>query len=225
MTPQPLIDLMPESVRKQCELGMRTGRIVGSVAAGILIVIVLATQARWTLDREQQRHAKAIEKAAAVHDAQQQANALMKQLSELRAYTDIYDRVALPIKSSAVIATIINQLPPGITLENLDIEAGERRIPRTSRSVTGDSNQPSRMLLVVVSGFALTNDDISLLMMRLRNLDGFDGVTLDFNRTRQIREVMAREFRMSFHLDLDRPYQVVDASTPAIAPGPNEEGW
>jgi hypothetical protein len=111
-----------------------------------------------------------------------------------------------------VVATIVNDLPPGITIETLDMEAGERRVPRAARVVAGDNNRPPRLLVVEISGFAPANDDISLLMMRLRNHESFEEVTLDFNRTRVVRDIIAREFRLSFRVDLERPYDVVDGS-------------
>lgn len=212
MSQQPLIDLMPGSIRRQCELGVRTGRIVGAIAVGVLIVVVLTTQARWQLDRERQRHAAAVEQAATVHEAQQRSSMLSKELTEIRSYMDVYERVALPLNLSAVIATIVNELPPGVTIETLDMEAGERRVPRAARAVAGESNRSPRLLVVEISGIAPGNEDISLLTMRLRNHASFEEVRLDSNQTRVVRDVIAREFRLSFRVDLDRPYDVVDGS-------------
>lgn len=209
MSQQPLIDLMPESIRRQCEMGARTGQLIGAIVVGVLIVVVMATQARWQLDRERERYALANERAETVQRAQQEATALNRQLAEVKAYMDMYERLALPLDISAIIATIVNELPPSITIESLDMEASERRAPRAARSVPGEAQRPPRLLVGELSGFAQTDDDIARLVMRLQNRDGFDAVTLDFTRTRLVRESIAREFRMSFRIDLDRPYEVI----------------
>ncbi len=213
------IDLLPESIRRQCEMGARTGRLITSVVAAVLIIVVFATQSRWQLDRERQRLDVASEQAEAVHAAERQAHLLEKELAEITRYIAMYERLALPLDISSVLATLVNELPTSVTLEAIDLEAGERRAARMIRGAASDDARPPRLLVGEMSGFALTDDEIARLVMRLQNREGFEEVTLDFSRTRAVRDTIAREFRISFRLDLDHQYEVIKATASANAIG------
>ena len=70
---------------------------------------------------------------------------------------------------------------------------------------------PPRVLVAEVAGFAASDADIAELVERLSNRAPFAAVNLDFSRTRGLRGRSAREFRLSFKIDLEKPYTFVSA--------------
>lgn len=212
---QQQIDLLPESIRRQCESGARTGRLVAAVLAAVVLIVIFSTQARFQLERERQQYQKAYERAEAVHEAERQATQLTADLEKIRHFISTYERLSSPLDVSAVLATLINELPGSVTLESIDLNAGERRAARVIRGASGEDGPPPRLLVGELRGFALTEDDIIRYVMRLQNREGFEDVRLDSSRTRTVRETVAREFEVSFRLDLGRRYDIIEATVSA----------
>jgi hypothetical protein len=125
-------------------------------------------------------------------------------------YIAVYERIAAPVPISAVVATVINQLPESITLDQFDVDAGARALTRSPRAkgVEAKEEIPPRVLHGEVSGFAASDQQIAELVSRLADCPLFRDVNLDFSRTRDVNKRDAREFRLSFKIDLDSVYDV-----------------
>ena len=97
-----------------------------------------------------------------------------------------------------------------------ELGAGGRRSGGSARSrVVDDETGPRpRVLTGEVSGFAATDADIAEIVARMESRALYEHVSLDFSRTLVVRERGAREFRISFLIDLDVPYRVVEAPQP-----------
>jgi len=109
-----------------------------------------------------------------------------------------------------VMATVINNLPESLTLDQFNIDAGARsngHLPRAKGLETKDETPP-RILSAEISGFAATDQEIAELVGRLDGTSPFRDVNLDFSRTRSVNGHDAREFRLSFKIDLDARYEV-----------------
>lgn len=218
---QQQINLLPESIRQRCEAGAKTGRLITALVCGVLLVVVLATHARFQLERVRASYRAAEEAAAEAHSAEQQYAVLSAELDTLEKHIRAYERLALPLNISSVLATIINELPGSVTLESFALEAGERRTVRVSRNASEDTDEVPRVIVGELSGFAVSDHEIAELVSRLGEVPAFESVTMDFSRTRQVRENPAREFRLSFRIDLNVPYIVESPSVEAHA---NVEG-
>ena len=111
---------------------------------------------------------------------------------------------------SAVRATVINHLPERVTLDQFDIDAGARAMTHSPRAtgVETKEDSPPRGLHGEVSGFASSDQQIAELVSRLTDVPLFRDVNLDFSRTRDVNKRDAREFRLSFKIDLDAIYAV-----------------
>jgi hypothetical protein len=85
------------------------------------------------------------------------------------------------------------------------------RGPRSQavESVSGEqANGPPRVLTGEISGFAANDQHIAELVSALESTAPFQNVSLDFSRSRRVNDRDAREFRLSFRIDLDDTYQV-----------------
>ncbi|TVQ52513.1 MAG: hypothetical protein EA377_10130 [Phycisphaerales bacterium] len=208
MNQQP-IDLLPNSIRERCQAGLRTGRYVAAVITAIAVTLALAGYVRYDFSRTEDRHAIVKEHADLVIQMEDRVRTLKRALDETNQAINLQRKIAFPVESSLVLATLINALPDGMTLERLDFDATPRRQTRSSRN-RGSSKEeaPPRFLFGELSGFAITDESIAELVTRLQRTRPFDEISLDFSRTRNVRDISAREFRISFRISLDTPYAV-----------------
>lgn len=212
MSQHPL-DLLPDSIRARSEAGARMGRYITAFVITVLVVVALTTHARLSLQgaRAQLRTAEA--DADRVLTQEQKIETLQTQLTDLRGELELYSRVALPLPISRVVATIVNELPDSVALDRIDLDAQTRRSgqgPRT-RSAEQTDQQLPRILVGELGGFAASDQDITELVKRLEGTAPFRDVNLDYSRSRLVRTQSAREFRVSFRIDLDARYELSDA--------------
>jgi hypothetical protein len=211
------IDLLPESVRARGQAGLRMGRFIAISVAALSALVVTATHSRVMLRSEQEQFVIASAEANQLFATETRAVELRKILADTQAFTSMYDRIALPLDVSAVAATVINALPESVTLDQLDVDAGARMVSRSPRSkgVDAKAQTPPRVLTAEVSGFASTDQHIAELVAVLEATPPFRDVNLDFSRTRRVNGRDAREFRLSFRIDLDTPYTAPTNATAA----------
>jgi Tfp pilus assembly protein PilN len=225
MSQHPL-DLLPDSIRAQSEAGVRMGRYISAFVITVLVVVALTTHARLSLQgaRAQLRTAEA--DADLVLAAEHKIQTLQEQLNDLKAELDLYSRVALPLPISRVVATIVNELPDSVALDRIDLDAQTRRAGQGPRTRTAEQTEQQlpRILVGELGGFAASDQDITELVKRLEGTTPFRDVNLDYSRSRLVRDQSAREFRVSFRIDLDAHYELSDAGggakpAPTAQPG------
>ncbi|MCI0364877.1 MAG: PilN domain-containing protein [Phycisphaerales bacterium] len=220
------IDLLPESIRVRSQAGLRMSRFIIASATALGLLTIAATHSSFMLIGAQDELFQAATLAEPVFATEARASELKALLQRTNEYVELYDRLALPINVSAVIATVVNCLPESAALDQFDLDAGARVVGRTPRARGLDTRDepPRRILSGEISGFAATDQQIAELVGRLQSTPPFRDVTLDFSRTRDIHGRDAREFRLSFKIDLDVPYQVsyLDAASAAER---RDAGW
>jgi type II secretory pathway component PulL len=205
------IDLLPDSIRVRSQAGARTGRLIATAGVLALLVLVLALHSLVALVRAQEELFTTAAQAQKAFEAEARQLELGAALKRHQSYIEMYDRIATPVHVSAVMATVINCLPESVTLDQFDVDAGARPITRSPRAkgVEVKDELPPRILHGEISGFAASEEHISKLVNRLRSTPPFRDVNLDFSRTRTVNGGNAREFRLSFKIDLDASYEVV----------------
>ncbi len=209
---QPPIDLLPESIRARSQAAVVAGRYIAALLIASMLLLVPATHSRFQLESAHDRMRAAEEQADLVLTAEAKASQLRDELRETRVFIDRYEHLAMPIPMSRLIATITNELPPSATLDRIDLNAAGRnaRSSVRRRGLRDNAESRQRFLIGELSGFAASDRDVADLVERLESLGLCRQVSLDFSRTRNIRGRSAREFRVSFRIDLDRAYEVVD---------------
>ncbi len=209
---QPPIDLLPESLRARSQAAVVAGRYIAALLIASMLLLVPATHSRFQLDSARDRMQAAEEQANLVLTAEAKASQLRDELRETGVFIDRYEHLAMPIPMSRLIATIINELPASATLDRIDLNAAGRNARGLvrRRGLRDNSESPQRLLIGELSGFAASDRDVADFVERLESLGLCRQVSLDFSRTRNIRGRSAREFRVSFRIDLDRAYEIVD---------------
>lgn len=221
MITQHELNLLPVSIRLKNQAGARAGRFVAVLIGAIALVVVLATHSRLQLDHAQKVLQHTQVEADQVLETEARAEELRQTLAEGREAEDRYHELALPLEISSVIATLVNAVPEGMSLDRLDLDAGARRFTRSARS-KGPINldgPPPRLLTGEISGFAKSDDQVALLDETLNGLEPFRNVSVDYSRNRTIRGAEAREFRLSFQIDLDVRYEVTEAGESLASAG------
>lgn len=206
------IDLLPEAIRARSQAGIVAGRYVAALLIAVVLLGLTATHSRLMLDLARQRATVAEEQADLVLAAEAKAHTLRAKLENTTGFIDRYELIAMPLDVSRVIATVVNRLPESASIDRVDLIAGARRASRSSRSRTSSPAEQMgpRLLNGELSGFAASDQDIAQIVANLESLSLFQQVSLDFSRTRMVRNVNAREFRISFFVDLDVIYEVED---------------
>lgn len=207
------IDLLPDQIRVRSQYRVMAGRYVIAIVSVVALIVIGATHSRVRLAHVRQQLDEAQQRAELVISGEVQVSALRTQLRQQQQFIQRYEHIALPLEMSQVLATLVNELPVNVTLDHLDLVIGARRSARSARSrSSGNETGPlPRVLSGELRGFAATDADIAEIVTRLESRPLFEQVSLDFSRTRSVRERIAREFRVSFRIDLDRRYRVVEA--------------
>ncbi len=208
---QHAIDLLPDVIRARSQAGIVAGRYVVSLLLAVVLLGLAATHSRLMLDLSRQRLRVAEEQADIVLSAEATATNLRGTLDTMNEFIRDYELIAMPIEVSRVVATLINLLPESATLDRIDIRAGRPRAGRSARGHGRKSDGPApRSLTGEISGFALTDLQVAQLVVRIEDIGFFDKVSLDFSRSRTVRGLKARGFRISVHADLDARFEVTD---------------
>ncbi len=208
---QHAIDLLPDVIRARSQAGIVAGRYVVSLLIAVVLVGLAGTHSRLMLDLARQRLRVAEEQADIVLSAEATASNLRKTLDDKSEYIRRYERIAMPIEISRVIATLVNLLPESATLDRIDIKAGTPNAGRSARGRAQKGDGPARRSLVgELSGFALTDMQVAELAARIEGTGFFDQVRLDFSRSRTVHGLKARGFRISIRADLDVNFEVTD---------------
>ena len=201
------VNLLPDEIRDRTERAVRSGRYGVAVAIAAAVVALLVAHARMGLAAAREETDEVRTRAALVFAEEQRIAAVEAEIARLAASRSRYREIALPIEIGRLIATIAEIMPPGVTLERLDLDArpSDLRRGRGPEPAGGDG---ARRLRGELSGFAPDDRAIASLVGELAGRAPFDGVSLDFSRSRQVRERPARAFRLSFVVDLDVRYEV-----------------
>lgn len=202
------INLLPRDIRARNLAGVRTGRYIACALIGVLTLIVSSIHSRVGLHRAEAALSVARVHADLVIETETRSRELAAELSRLVNEEDRYSEIAHPLEISKVMASVINRLPQGMTLDRIDLDAGPARAvrsPRGSRS-SRDRMKPVRVLRAEIAGFAAGDDTIAAYVTMLSALPPLSDVNLDFSRTCSVRGRVAREFRLSFRVPLEVRY-------------------
>lgn len=224
MTQQHSIDLLPEAIYAQSQAGLRMGRFGAASAVVIVMIVVAATHSRFVLRSAQMDYYNTSAQASQVFETEAKAAERRKILADTRQFMEMYAKVSYPVEMSSVLATVVQKLPASVTLDQVDLNAGIRqtsRVPRSKGVEPKNEPAPPRVLNGEISGFAASDQHIAELVSRLSNTPPFKDVSLDFSRTRDVRGQTAREFRLSFRIDLDASYQAADRRNGQLPPPRN----
>jgi len=142
---------------------------------------------------------------------------------ELHRYLSVYDRLALPVEQSDIIATITNLMPDRTSLSMLRMEVKESAAGKgTDGAATATANAkpavapggagnvrtpaPARWMEITIRGYAQDNADLYEFERKLANTKPFAAVTVSENKPTDIARGRIQEFAVNCRIDLDVQY-------------------
>ena len=99
---------------------------------------------------------------------------------------------------------IANSLKEILSDEGYDVSITEDGLNALDMIQSENGNSISGRM----SGFAKSDERIASFVSALQMEDPFSNVSMDFSRSRTVREMRARGFRISFQINLDQPWKV-----------------
>jgi len=200
-----MIDLMPTDIRRRTQAGQRLRRFcaIGVVTVGTLVAFATHSQIR--RDGLDESLIVAQARAAQALKLEREAADMSLVRTEIEAYMQAYDRVALPMRMDTLMGRIVEALPASASLEQLLLEYEDAR---THQRGQRGSDSSGRQIVGGMSGFAISDDDVAGLVQRLEKDVSFEDVRLDYTRSREVRGISAREFQLTFMVDLDGSWEV-----------------
>lgn len=215
------VDLLPDSMRARTQARVTASRNLTIVALMAVVIILAATQASVSRSRAEAGLASLSVQSQRLEANEAKVRLIRQEIAEYASLNARYWSVETPIPIARVIAAIIHQMPESMSFDRIDLQTERTRSsPRTRTGGHQDlTGSPPRLLVGELSGFARTDLDIAGFAERLGAMPPFSKVTLDFSRPRTVRGRNAREFRLSFVIDLATRYVIADE-----APHPTEGG-
>ena len=196
------INLITPDIVARTRAGIRTGRYVAVAIVLCVCMVLTATHSRIHLEGVQERHEATAARAELALALDTSARALEAEHDALLKFMDDYNEVALPLDVTRIIATLVETLPESVTLTEfeLEYEDGHRSTATSTRHLSG-----------TIAGVAATDGDVAALVHGLGLRPPFERVQLEYSRSRVLREQSTREFSVSFAVDLEGRFQLVDA--------------
>ncbi|MDG2423788.1 MAG: PilN domain-containing protein [Phycisphaerales bacterium] len=210
-----MLDLMPLAIRHKAQAGQRLRRLIAIGVITLGLLVTFSTHSQLRRDRLEEALIVSESRAAQALQLERQAEDLSVVRTEIEAAMNAYDRVALPIRMDRMMGHIVASLPPSATLEHLLLEYEDDR-NRNRREQDGD--EVERRIVGGISGFAASDDDVARLVQRLDQHEPFEDVRLEFTRSRDVRGTNAREFQMTFTVNLEGSWEIKEPDL-AIAEG------
>ncbi|MSR40285.1 MAG: hypothetical protein EXS10_00055 [Phycisphaerales bacterium] len=211
-------NLLPPRIRALVAARNATRRLTRWTCAIALCAGVVFSLFAWRARVAEARLASLRTEAAAIVVLEEQLRELGASIHATDAQIALQRSVASPIDASRLVHAIAALVPVDAVLERLSLRGenlnGEERAKR--RRVESAS---ARRYVCEVSGVAADDATIARFVEDLAARDPFQSVNLESSRNREFNGVEAREFRVSFSVDLDERWSVRTESAHAQAEG------
>ena len=182
------MNLLPEHYIERSKNRVRSSRVAIMIIVTLASVVAVATHSRISVNSATEKLIVAQARANGAIEIEVDATTLELKKEKLKTFVDKYQEIQLPFAVGDIIATIANALPENITVEELSFDVLE--------------SDGKRMITGHIAGFGSSDESIASVVSEFQTKPPFENVSMDFSRSRTIRGVRARGFRMSFSIDL-----------------------
>jgi len=182
------MNLLPGHYIERSKNRVRSSRVAITIIVTLASVVAVATHSRISVNSATEKLIVAQARANGVIEIEVDATTLELKKEKLKTFVDKYQEIQLPFAVGDIIATITNALPENITVEELSFDVLE--------------SDGKRMITGHIAGFGSSDESIASVVSEFQTKPPFENVSMDFSRSRTIRGVRARGFRMSFSIDL-----------------------
>jgi len=122
------------------------------------------------------------------------ATSLELRKARLEAFIERYNNEKVVFSMGDIVATLTNMLPASMTLEDISLDIVQTE---DGKGISGR-----------IGGFAATDETIASLVSVLQDQEPFSSVSMDFSKSKIVRGVRARSFRVSFLIDLESDWEI-----------------
>jgi hypothetical protein len=182
------MNLLPGHYIERSKNRVRSSRVAITIIVTLASVVAVATHSRISVNSATEKLIVAQARANGAIEIEVDATTLELKKEKLKTFVDKYQEIQLPFAVGDIIATITNALPENITVEELSFDVLE--------------SDGKRMITGHIAGFGSSDESIASVVSEFQTKPQFENVSMDFSRSRTIRGVRARGFRMSFSIDL-----------------------
>ena len=182
------MNLLPGHYIERSKNRVRSSRVAITIIVTLASVVAVATHSRISVNSATEKLIVAQARANGAIEIEVDATTLELKKEKLKTFVDKYQEIQLPFAVGDIIATITNALPENITVEELSFDVLE--------------SDGKRMITGHIAGFGSSDESIASVVSEFQTKPPFENVSMDFSRSRTIRGVRARGFRMSFSIDL-----------------------
>lgn len=200
-----MLDLMPEGIRRRTRAGQRLRRFM---AIGIIVIgaiVSFATHSQIRRDHLEESLVVTRARAAQALKLEREAADMGVLREEIESYMEAYEQVALPMRMDALMERIVAALPESATVDHLLLEYEDSRTNNRGRT---SNTEASRRIVGGVTGFAISDDDVAGLVQRMEKDVSFEDIRLDYTRSREVRGIPAREFQLTFTVNLEGTWEI-----------------
>ena len=189
------MNLLPEQYVERSKNKARSGRVAATVIIILCTVAAVATHSRLSMNAAVEKLVKTQARANSALEIEVDATSLERQKAMLESFVVRYKKENTIFPMGDLVATITNMIPKEMTLEELSLDIVH------SEFGNGISGR--------LSGFAESDERIASFVSSMQAEEPFNSVSMDFSRSRIVREQRARGFRISFRIDLDKSWDVL----------------
>ena len=213
-----MFNLLPEVTRARIAAEAASRRLY--IAAGVMFVVAAAliVLGSWIELRSADVLAQANEAGAPVVQIENEIRAIEQERLAIAVSLDVQRALGVSIPASSLMSAIAQALPSGSVLDRVEFEyANVQGTVRKSRRVQKDTVEP-RELLGEIAGIASSESQVGVIIDALEALALLSRVNLESSKSLEFRGKNAREFRITFRVELEKRWKL-----PAIVIAPREE--
>ncbi|MDP7005299.1 MAG: hypothetical protein QF718_03715 [Phycisphaerales bacterium] len=188
------MNLLPDQYVERSKNKARSSRVAIAIIATLCVVAAIATHSRFAVNSAIQRLVTAQTRANSALELEVDATSLELRKAQLETFIDRYEKEKTIFPMGDLVATLTNMLPESMTLEDMSFDLIQKE---EGKAVSGR-----------LAGFASSDEIIASLVSSLQSTSPFGSVSMDFSKSRIVRGIQARGFRISFLIDLNQSWHV-----------------
>ena len=188
------MNLLPDQYIERSKNKARSNRVAVAIIITLCAVAAVATHSRLSMNAAVEHLIVMQTRANSALELEIDASSLELKKARLESFIDRYDKEKITFAMGDIVSTITNMLPESMTLEDISLDIVQ----------TEDGKGISGRL----AGFAVTDEMIASLVSTLQTQAPFGSVSMDYSKSRTVRGMRAREFRVSFLIDLESQWEV-----------------
>ncbi len=197
------MNLLPEQYVERSKNKARSNRVAIAIITTLCVIAAFATHSRLAMNSSVETLVLTQAHANSAIELEVDATSLELQKARLESFVNKYEKEKVIFPMGNLVSTISNMVPQEMTLEEMSLDVIQTEM---GNGISGR-----------LTGFAESDEKIAAFVSSLQIKEPFAAVSMDFSRSRTIREKRARGFRISFHIDLDKPWDI--SKTVAVVGG------